>query len=76
MPIPGGKRGINMSYWNMPHTLGTILHAGIPPPYIFLTKLIPHISLLCTVCDREISEVYIFPKTLITQQKGIYTQSE
>ena len=47
-----------------PHTSGTILHAYHPPTY---PLQIPHISLLCTVCDA---------KTFLTQQKRIYMQFE
>ena len=42
-PIPpisgfgGGKRGIDMSYWNTPSYLGHI-PACVPPPYISLTN--------------------------------------
>ena len=66
--LDGGRRGIDISY------NGTSPHIpGAQPAYHPLTYLlqIPHISLLCTVCDRKIW-VFVeftknFPNTFNTE---------
>ena len=66
--LVGGKRGIDMFYWNMLPYLGHYPACVLPPTYLLQ---ITHISLLCTVCDREISEE--FPKIIDnTTKENIY----
>ena len=68
--LVGERRGIDVLMEQAGHN--TAYH---PPTY---PLQIPHASLLCTVCDREIlvSVEFEFPKTSLTQRKRMCIQFE